>query len=124
MADYTVTVDDIQDVKRGDKWVGIPVIGPILINGSTPEATLSRIRMHFLHPSGLVFKLDSDSAAERDGPITISNATTWAALVPPVQSFLPVAGDWTWDMEFYATGDSNPLTLYKGTITVLADTSR
>jgi hypothetical protein len=80
--------------------------------------------MHFLHPSGLVFKLDSDSTAERDGPITISNATTWAASIPETQGFLPLAGDWTWDMEFYATGDSNPLTLYKGVITAYADTTR
>lgn len=123
MADYTVNID-LEPVKRGDKWVGIPVIGPVLINSAQPADTLARIKMHFLHPSGLVFKLDSDSTAERDGPITISDDETWEASIPETQGFLPLAGDWTWDMEFYATGDSNPLTLYKGVITAYADTTR
>ncbi len=123
MADYTVNID-LEDAKRGDKWVGIPVIGPILINGSMPTAALARIRMWFTHPDGAVFKLDSDTDQAPDAPITITDEDTWEAVVPEVQSFLPISGDWTWDMEFYATGDTDPLTLYKGVITVNSDITR
>ena len=120
MADYTVNID-LPDHKRGDKWLGISSIGPVLINDAQPAATLARVRMHFVHSSGQIYRLDSSDTPQRDAPVTISNATTWTASVPAVQSFLSVAGDWSWDMEFYATGDTAPLTLYSGVITVHDD---
>jgi hypothetical protein len=122
MAEYTVTIN-LPDHKRGDKWPGIASIGPVLINAAQPAATLARIRMHFKHTGGSVNRLDTD-ATLRDAPITIGNATTWAASIPPVMAFLPTAGDWAWDMEFYATGESAPLTLYQGTLTVHEDDTR
>lgn len=125
MADYTVTINDLQDAKRGDKWVGIPVIGPVTFNGETPDAPLARIRMHFVHAdTGAVYKLDSDATAERDGIATVVDAETWVASIPEQQSFLPFAGLWSWDIELYKTGDAAPLTPYKGPITVNSDITR
>lgn len=123
MSDYTATVN-LTDHKRGDKWPGIASIGPVEINEATPTATLARIRAQFVHPTGLVFTLDSDSEAAPDAPIVIDNATTWEASVAEVQDAFELAGDWTWDMEFWATGDTSPLTLYKGVLTVHDDTTK
>ena len=81
--------------------------------------------MQFRHEDGRqVFRLDSDAGESPDAPITISNATTWAALVPPIQSFLRKAGEWAWDMEFYDDANTLPRTLYKGTLTVIDDTTK
>jgi hypothetical protein len=123
MPDYTVNID-IPDHKRGDRWEGIGVIGPVLINGVQPPNTLTRIRMHLVHSTGVTFRIDSGNATGRNAAAVISNSTTWSANVPPIQNFLPKAGEWEWDMEFYETGNDKPLTLYKGVLTVLADTSR
>lgn len=123
MADYTVNID-LKDHKRGDKWLGIPTIGPILINGSQPTGTLARIKAWFVHPSGAIYKMDSEVDESPDAIITISNVTTWAGSVAAQADFLPIAGIWEWDMEFYMTGDSTPLTLYKGEITCGNDITR
>ena len=111
MADYSVEIF-LEDHKRGDKWVGIPSIGPVIINGSQPDSTLARIRMMF-KLSGKTFTLDSENS-----DIDISNGTTWEASIPEVQKFLEDAGKWAWDMEFYDADDISPVTLYKGVITV------
>lgn len=123
MPDYTVNID-IPDHKRGDRWEGIGAIGPILINGVTPPNLLTRIRSHFVHTDGTTFRLDSGNAAGRNAVIVLDNTTTWLAHVDPIQNFLPKAGSWSWDMEFYEVGNDKPLTLYKGVLTVNGDTSR
>jgi len=114
MSDYSLEIS-LADHKRGDKWSGIGTIGPITINGSQPASTLARIRMCFKYRHN-IYSLDSE-----DGEITITDSSTWEASVPEVQDFLSVAGDWEWDMEFYETGDTSPLTLFKGVITVHED---
>ena len=124
MADYTVEIN-LPDHKRGDRWPGIASIGPVLINGVQPAATLTRVRMHFVRrEGGLRFRLDSDASESPNAPITISNATTWAVNIPEVQSFLAKNGEWYWDMEFYQTGETAPLTLYKGKLTVGDDVTK
>lgn len=124
MSDYTVTIDLLPH-KRGDKWVGIPQIGPVLVNGQTPAGKLTRIHCKFVHtPSDSVFVLDSVAENSPDAPIVITNEDTWAANVPEVQEFLPVAGEWFWDMEFYEEGDTSPLTFYKGKLTVNNDVTK
>ena len=115
MADYSVIIS-LADHKKGDRWVGIPSIGPVTINGSQPSNALTRIRMHFKHTKGMLFKLDSN-----DGEIIIDDADTWEASIPEIEDFLPNNGEWSWDMEFYEENKTNPLTLYKGTITVHPD---
>lgn len=117
MSSYTISFD-LPDYKVGDRWPGVPVIGPITINGVQPENALTRIRMHFVHPSGRRYRLDSDAGAERDAPITITNATTWQAQIPEIQNFLPLDETWSWDMEFYEEGNTGPLTFYEGSINV------
>jgi len=123
MADYTVKID-LLDHKRGDRWPGIASIGPVLINGSQPAATLTRVRMHFSGPSGQKFKLDSATDPAPNAPIVIDNATTWAVHIPEVENFLSVTGKWSWDMEFYQSGNTSPLTLYKGDLTVGQDITK
>ena len=111
------------DHKRGDLWEGIPTIGPVLINSAQPVDELTRVRMHFTKRKS-TFKLDSDSTEEPDAPITISNAVTWEATIPEVQEFIPCAGDWSWDMEFYSGSNTAPQTFYSGTITVIDDITK
>lgn len=116
---YTVTIDlPIHKVK--DKWIGIGTIGPILVAGVTPSATLSRVRMTLKKRTN-VFILDSESGDDVDAPITIVNGTTWEASIPEVQDFVLLDGDWNWDMEFYAGSDTSPQTFYEGILTVTPD---
>ena len=114
MADYAQTIS-LSDTKVGDRWVGISTIGPVTINGSTPGAALTRVRMTF-RLGATALTLDSD-----DDEITIDDASTWECSIAAVDSFLPRAGKWVWDMEFYFSGATAPYTLYKGTITVHDD---
>lgn len=109
---------------RGDKWVGIPVIGPVVVNGVTPSGALSRIRMHLVHPTGAVFRMDSDAGEDPDAPIVIDDSATWEAHVPEVQNFVQLAGQWKWDMEFYEGSDTSPQTLYFGSLNVRSDITR
>ena len=104
---------------RGDRWVGVPLIGPVLINNATPSATLARVRMQFESATGDTYTLDSEAGA--DGSISIDNATTGEASIPETDDFLATAGQWAWDMEFYQTGHTSPLTLYRGVLTVRDD---
>ena len=115
MADYANTVS-LNDYKLGDRWVGIATIGPITINESQPSNSLTRIRLQFTNGSD-TFTLDSVGS----NGIVISNATTWEATIAARDVFLASSGEWNWDMEFYQSGQTSPLTLYKGTITVYQD---
>ena len=116
MADYTQTVT-LSDVKVGDRWIGISTIGPVTVNGSTPGNALTRVVMTF-RLGATTYTLDSSG----DSPgITISDASTWEVTIPARDSFVPRAGKWIWDMEFYQTGYSSPWTLYAGTLTVHDD---
>lgn len=120
MADYTVEIDSFPDHKRGDKWPGIASVGPVLINDAQPALALARVRMQFALGARR-YVIDSEAGDDVDATFVIDDADTWEASVAEIQDFLPAAGDWSWDMEFYETGKSSPLTLYKGTLTVLAD---
>lgn len=122
MSDYRVTID-LPCCVRGDAWVGILKIGAVLIGEVQPDEALSRIKMDF-RQGGRVYRLDSEDSSDRDAPIIIDDAVTWVAKVPQVDSFLPTAGKWDWDMEFYKEGSTAPLTLYKGTINVIDDVTK
>lgn len=117
MADYTVEVN-LSDHKLGDRWVGISSIGPVTINSSTPSNSLTRIVLTFKksHHQRVVY-----DSSESGSPITITNASTWEASVAEIDEFLSESGDWNWDMAFYESSKTNPLTLYKGTLSVLSD---
>jgi hypothetical protein len=115
MPDSTVVVP-LSDHKLGDPWPGIPSIGPIVINDATPDGLLTRIRVQF-RQGGHVFTLDSDESEDRDSPITITNAATWLALIPPVQNFVTRSGEWDFDIQYFKAG-SKFRTLHMGTLTV------
>jgi len=123
MADYTVNID-LPDHKRGDRWIGIPAIGPVIINTAQPTNALTRVRMQFRDSKGRVYKLDSDATKNPDAPIVIDDEDTWEVSIPEVQDFISVAGEWDWDMEFYEAGKTKPLTLYKGVLTVYNDITK
>lgn len=108
---------DLGSHTLGDKWLGIAKIGPVLVNGSTPDGALTRVRMVFEMGSSS-FVLDSDGSVSPDAPITIDDAATWEARVPEVQSFLGSAGRWAWTMSFYEGADTGPLTFYRGVVVV------
>ncbi len=125
-SDYAVVIN-FPYYKRGDEWPGIANIGPITIDGQPPTLPLTRIRCHFVHTSkpGVVYRLDSDPSQNPDAPIIIDNATIWQAHVDPIYTgFLPVSGQWAYDMEFYRSARAVPLTFYKGTIEVGTDITR
>lgn len=112
---------------RGDKWpacvnggANAASVGPITVNGSTPTQNLARVRLHFKRFSD-VFTFDSDPNALPEAPIIITNPTLWEASIPAVMDFLPNAGFWDWDMEFWSDGDTSPVTLFYGTISVRQD---
>jgi hypothetical protein len=114
---------DLEPAVRGDKWQGVASIGPVLINDEQPTFPLARIRVQFRRAGKLGMTLDS-APADGEFPITISNAETWFAYVPEIQPLPLDAGDWEWDMEFWADGDDAPLTFYYGVLKVTTDQTR
>jgi hypothetical protein len=122
MSDYSVTID-LPDHKRGDPWIGIARIWPILVDDLTPSGDLTRVRMQFRDNRGQVYRIDSDATAERDAPAVIDDAATWQASIPRIADFVPTAGFWYWDIEIWGDGDLY-LTPYKGTLTVHDDVTR
>lgn len=126
MSDYAVTVS-LPDHKRGDRWPaavgateGRLTIGPVLIDGVTPDASLDRVRFQFVHTSGARYIIDSEEPG-RSAPLVIDDEDTWEAHIPETATFLNLVGQWSWDAEFYDGGREAPLTLYKGQITVTSD---
>lgn len=118
MSDYAVTIN-LPDHKLHDIWpLGLFTIGPVLIDEAQPTDQLTRIRMGFKQGSRR-FTLDSEAGG--DGLITIDDAATWEAHIDQLQEFLPKAGAWEWDMEFYSGTNTAPQTWYKGTLTVHQD---
>ena len=116
MADYTEEIS-LADTKVGDRWIGISSITPT-INEQTPGNALTRVRMVFRLGASL-FTLDSESGG--DGDISIDDEDTWECSIAAMDTFLPRAGKWEFDMEFYQTGYDSPWTLYRGTLTVHDD---
>jgi hypothetical protein len=113
---------DLPATTRGDYWFGIARIGPLTINGDTPEGELERVRLHFVSSTGVVYRLDSEPGA--DAPIIIDDAVDWEARIPPVAEFIQTAGRYSFDVEFWQSGRGAPLTLYRGTIEIKPDITR
>lgn len=113
MSDYAETIT-LADCKLNDRWIGIGTIGPVTINGSTPSAALTRVVMNF-RLGATTYTLDT---AGTSPGIVISNAATWVATIAARDDFLPRAGLWEFDLEFYFTGATSPYTLYRGQIRV------
>ncbi len=114
----------LPDHPRGDRWVPVQ-IGPITIDDETPSNALTRIRWTFVHAAtGESYRLDTMAASNPDAPITITNSATWLANVAEIQQFLSLAGDWSWDMEFFEATKTGPRTLYRGSITITQDITR
>lgn len=113
---------------RGDKWHGIPTIGPVLVRenaedpGTAPSFPLSRVRMQFRRNGVLGMTLDSDGSG--DYPIQISNAATWLVHFPEIQPLPLDAGIWQTDVEFWEGTDTAPQTFYKASLTVTQDITR
>lgn len=116
MADYSQTVT-LSDAKVGDAWIGIGTLGPVTVNSQTPGESLTRVLITFRLGSE-TFTLDSSGTSPG---ITISNAATWLCTVPARDVFLPRAGKWDFNIEFFRQGHTTPWTLYKGVITVHND---
>lgn len=112
----------------GDKWHGIPTIGPVLIRenqddpGTAPSFPLSRVRMQFRRNGQLGMTLDSNGSG--DYPIQISNAATWLVHFPEIQPLPLGAGIWQTDVEFWEGTDTAPQTFYKATLIVAQDITR
>ena len=122
MADYSVNIP-LPDHKRGDRWPGIAQIGPVEIDGATPPTPLARVRMSFLRFRGRQrYVIDSQpQQADVLAPAVIDDPELWIASIPAVQNFLPEAGTWNWDIEFYDAANAGPVTLYKGALVVHPD---
>jgi hypothetical protein len=107
--------------KRGDRWPGL-TLGPVLFDGVAPTDPLDRVRMHFTNGTTR-YRLDSDgtSTPARDNAIQITNASTWEATTGEIETgFLPTAGSWNFDIEFWVAGEG-PRTLVSGSIFVSQD---
>ena len=113
---------------KGDWWVGM-LVGPVLINGAQPAATLTSVAMEFRDENDVLGHKFSSAPGAGEGTITISDAATWEVIVPEQLLDLDAGTSqngssnkktWYWDFE---TTDSDGviLTLYKGTIKVLED---
>lgn len=108
---------DLPKHRIGDRWPAggdentVYKIGPITFNGIVPLNNLSRVEMRF----GLdaeTYVIDSD--AGQDHQCTITDAATWEVEIPVTQSFLSTCGFWRWDMAFYDSVNTAPITLFYG----------
>ena len=104
--------------KLGDRWSGILAVGPWLINDAAPAANLSRVKCQFKKDNE-TFTFDSEAGA--DALLTITDPATWEATFPELNNFLPSIGIWKFDIEFYETGFTSPLTLAYGEVEVIQD---
>jgi hypothetical protein len=117
MSDYAQYVQ-LPATKRADRWVGITSIGPILIGGAQPDVALARVRMQF-RLGAVVYTLDTEGTP--DAPIVIDNGTTWLISIAAIETgIFETAGKWTFDIEFYGTGQGS-VTYIKGDIQVYSD---
>jgi hypothetical protein len=87
----------------GDTWEGIPVIGPIIINGSPPGVAAARARMKLSRVpfvAGAALSFDSEPG-DSVLPITIVDADTWEFFVPevPYTQFTLPPGDYVGHFE-------------------------
>jgi len=112
MSQYTETIS-LTDHQVGDRWIGVATVGPVTVNGQTPANALTRVRMTF-QLGQITYTLDSVG----DQGITIDDADSWEASIPARDDFLPRAGKWKWEMEFWQSGYESPWTLYNGVLTV------
>jgi hypothetical protein len=105
---------------RNDTWDGVPIIGPVKINGLQPVVALASARMDFRSfGSKVLGHRLSTAPGVGEGTIAIVNAVTWEMTIP--EQDLPLeAGRWDWDLE---TTDVNGRvkTYYKGTQPVIGD---
>lgn len=101
--------------KLGNRWLGITLIGPITKNGVAPPDPLDRVVMTFTK-DGTTFTLDSELSNIPDASIVIQSGSLWIVTIPAVDNFLPIIGNWEWDMKFYSAGTF--VTLYEGIILV------
>ena len=127
MADYTVEIFP-GDHKRGDEWPGMSV-GPVLIGDppAQPADALLRVRAHYILSvqGDIIYRFDSDVGESPDAPIVIDNATTWEVTFTEVlDGWLPLAGNWRFDIEFFRTGSAAPRTIYKGVQVVHDDVTK
>ena len=113
MGTYTETIS-LSDVVVGDGWIGV-TIGPVTVNGETPGPDLERVRLVF-RCGQATYVLDSD-----DDEIEITDANAWSASIAARDEFLPRAGTWSWELEFYRSGFDSPWTLFAGVLVCHAD---
>lgn len=126
-----ITLDPMTE---GDSWDGIPVIGPIVFRHYDPEdeaagedgyviddppGPLVAARLTFARKDEAVNVLVCSSdvtapAPSGQHPITITDAETWALVVPPMDyaDFPMTAGTWEADFEFF-WGTGHKKTYYR-----------
>lgn len=82
----SIPIVNLADHIQGDTWPGIPVIGPILINGAQPGAAAARVQLSFTRintATRVVVSFDSQSETGTF-PINIVDAATWEFEIPEV----------------------------------------
>ncbi|MEO0415009.1 MAG: hypothetical protein AAF226_08670 [Verrucomicrobiota bacterium] len=119
----------LPNIVQGDTWEGFTV-PEVKSCGQPMLNTLARVRLQFKRADAAAvgaaaiaaLDLDTDSSTQ----ISILDPVNWAIQIGPVDYSdmeAVTAGEWKWDLE---TTDSAGirLTIYQGTITVLADTTQ
>ena len=101
----------------GDSYLGLAGFGPILIDEVQPSNPLLRVTMIFSRP-GATFTLDTEASNNPDFSMVITDEDTWEVTVGTIAEFLPEAGSWDWEADFYSDYFGEKLTLYAGTIIV------
>lgn len=83
---------------EGDNWVGIPVIGPMTVDGVRPSASLAGVRMIFFQE---VISCSELILTNESGHIIIEDEVTWEFSIPEVPSgdFTLKAGSYKWVIE-------------------------
>lgn len=120
---------DLGTIVQGDTWQGFTV-PEVKKCGQNMDSPLAQVRLQFKRADAVAvgaaptaaLSLDSDADTE----ISILDPATWAIQVGPVDytDMESVgAGVWNWDLETTDVAGVRR-TLYKGTITVVADVTQ
>ncbi len=111
---------DLPSYVSGDLWLGIALIGPVLVDGQPPALALAKVEMIFKRASSDVsatFLLTSETPLiPNQGPMVITSPSLWTVNVPP-QVLALAPRTWKWSMVF-TDADGNRYTYLAGTLPV------
>ena len=108
---------------EGDRWVdGYKKFGPVTINGLPPaDPCLYAVMKIKSKRSGVSGYSLLSSNTPGNGKLTIVDSTNYEFMIDDNESLPLSAGEWEWSLATYCTADGSddPLTLWRGSMSIV-----